>query len=1667
MPVPGRAAAKRGAIRSREEPDGGKEAKVARASKWSGLGIALGMSGWLSGGAQAATLSALLGMGDMVAQAPVRPSQIHNALSNAIKSYQQGDFETAATYLKLAQAGQDDLSASERQELASLIRDNGVALTRRRQGAEQLERAQAAMSGGRTREAEELLRAVQPNQYLSNADRTKLRDLEEQLRSGVRRASNSTYPQSSASPSVLAHTKLQQARLLLNGGNYDAAESLAHEAEQLHVSYGPNEDTPRKVLDDILIIKGDTKAIVSAGRRALQEGDLDRAEGLARSAQHASGGWGVRLFGDSPAKLLKDIDNARSRAMRDPHNLPVPNGTEIAPSRAARMLLEQGRQALQQGNLEQASEYASQADGMHGEFHWWEDNPGKLKADIQRQWERSKRHGNAPDGKPDGSSRLITNSPAVAVDTDKKKRREAEAAQLLADARDLFRRGKYDLARAKASRAEQVHGPYSVWEINDRPSKLIDQIDAAQTAQAKSKGGAGQMTTASSAALPTLPAVPALTQPVGGPPAAGPSSPIVLASAQAAGAVQSPSKLPSVPDGAVPDAGKQRATILMREAKSLSQQGRLLEARQKMLEAQALHVRFGPEEETPERMLLACASLANRRAELLVQRAADYAATAQTDSTRWQKAEESLEEARQLAQAYSLDSQAIERNAAWVRRARTNADTAQSRSAQTPAMSPPVPTSGAAMPAPTMSPPVPTAVAADSSMTAASAGQEMLQKARIELSRGELETARRLAVEVYNGPYQIRGAAEAVLHSIDAEEYAQRSLQAGRSFDAGMEAYGRRDYAQSSTILHSLDPSLLNKDQQAKLKEMMLMPELATRAVAQAAAHATGQTAPEPGRITVSDAGPTTPENTYAKQFQAMQEIEFQRLRDQGLRAMREAIERFKAGDAQQAMDILTQYLDGLKENSMEPERLVLLKRPVEARLQQFRAMRSQKEYEKLKNGERDAFNKMMTHEALVEEHKEKQIAELMKQYHELYKDGKYREAEVVAKRAHELAPDDARIAAAIQIADTHGNQVDYTNLKGRKEDVFLKGQNDAEDPGPVVTTREPIAFDNERWATVKNRNAPPREGYQFTVKTEKEKEIEHKLLDPVTFDFKDTPIKEIIDDLRDWTQLNIVIDQPALDDEAISLSRPLSIKLDNVMAKTALDMVLHQAHLIYVIQGEVVLITTEAHSRGKLVQTTYQVADLVIPIDNQTLPNSTNMDGFMQAGAYQRTGVGSTPVTGPGRLPIGTPTGSPAGSMPMPQITSSTAGRAPGQTLEDVLMKLITSTIKPETWSEMGGPGTIEYYPLGMALIVSQSPDIQEQIAELLEALRRLQDVEMTIEIRFISLEEDFFERMGVDFAMNILTDNAKFAPIIQANRGTPFGFQPKSFVSGITAPINGGLLPDAIPFTPDLNIPISSTSFGASNPPFGSGGSIGTDGGLSLGLAFLSDIQVFLFLDAAEGDSRSNVMTAPKITLFNGQTSTITVATTQYFVTNITAIETGAGSVLFIPQNSAFNTGMTMTVNGVVSADRRFVRMSLAPNLNNIAGSELFPITTFITPTVLNGLPGEPVPFTQFLQSPTIDNISVNTTVNVPDGGTVVMGGLKLMNEQRNELGPPILSKIPFINRLFKNVGYGRLTRNLMIMVTPRVVIQAEEETRQTGVGQALGVTGIAPQPGGLPQQ
>ena len=144
-----------------------------------------------------------------------------------------------------------------------------------------------------------------------------------------------------------------------------------------------------------------------------------------------------------------------------------------------------------------------------------------------------------------------------------------------------------------------------------------------------------------------------------------------------------------------------------------------------------------------------------------------------------------------------------------------------------------------------------------------------------------------------------------------------------------------------------------------------------------------------------------------------------------------------------------------------------------------------------------------------------------------------------------------------------------------------------------------------------------------------------------------------------------------------------------------------------------------------------------------------------------------------------------------------------------------------------------------------------------------------------------------------------------------------------------------------------------------------------------------------------------------------------------------------------------MTLTVTPVVSADRRYVRMTLTPFFNTING--------FSTFTVPDGCRRRQRPgrrcggITATIQLPNTTTNTITTTVTVPDGGTVLLGGVKTLNEQRTEYGVPVLSKMPLIDRLFRNVGIGRNSHSLMLMVTPRIIILEEEEER-------LGIPSVA---------
>ena len=155
----------------------------------------------------------------------------------------------------------------------------------------------------------------------------------------------------------------------------------------------------------------------------------------------------------------------------------------------------------------------------------------------------------------------------------------------------------------------------------------------------------------------------------------------------------------------------------------------------------------------------------------------------------------------------------------------------------------------------------------------------------------------------------------------------------------------------------------------------------------------------------------------------------------------------------------------------------------------------------------------------------------------------------------------------------------------------------------------------------------------------------------------------------------------------------------------------------------------------------------------------------------------------------------------------------------------------------------------------------------------------------------------------------------------------------------------------------------------------------------------------------------------------------------------------------------GTSLSVQAVISQDRRFVRLTLVPFFSTIDSVQEFTFdgkqttdsgTSVTDPTGTRVVTTNNVKTTtegSTVQLPTFSFTTVTTTVSVPDGGTVLLGGIKRLSEGRTERGVPLLGKLPYINRLFKNVGIGRTTQSLMMMVTPRIIIQEEEEELQVG--------------------
>ena len=119
-------------------------------------------------------------------------------------------------------------------------------------------------------------------------------------------------------------------------------------------------------------------------------------------------------------------------------------------------------------------------------------------------------------------------------------------------------------------------------------------------------------------------------------------------------------------------------------------------------------------------------------------------------------------------------------------------------------------------------------------------------------------------------------------------------------------------------------------------------------------------------------------------------------------------------------------------------------------------------------------------------------------------------------------------------------------------------------------------------------------------------------------------------------------------------------------------------------------------------------------------------------------------------------------------------------------------------------------------------------------------------------------------------------------------------------------------------------------------------------------------------------------------------------------------------------------------ITADKKYVILNINTQLQNIITSGRGESIS-----VLNG-----ELYTREFDLPETESSTISTRVRVPDQGTVLLGGLTLTAHVEKEMGVPILSKIPIINRFFSNRSEINDKEILLILVKPTIILKDEAE-------------------------
>ena len=251
-------------------------------------------------------------------------------------------------------------------------------------------------------------------------------------------------------------------------------------------------------------------------------------------------------------------------------------------------------------------------------------------------------------------------------------------------------------------------------------------------------------------------------------------------------------------------------------------------------------------------------------------------------------------------------------------------------------------------------------------------------------------------------------------------------------------------------------------------------------------------------------------------------------------------------------------------------------------------------------------------------------MTQILDAYNSLMEEFRFKQAHELAVEAQKLDVDELVADMAREKAEMAGAYYDIMALRQERQEGVMAALWQVEKSFIPFADDPPIVYPaREVWREL-TRNREKYNNVDLSDPGPNEKRILEELEKPTTFDFSETPLAEAVGYINELHDLIIVVDEAALVEAGIDTATTvITQSLRNISLKSALRLTLEPLQLTYVIDNEVMKITTAEKAEDNLINRVYPVGDLVLPIQAAGVNPFSSGGGLGGGGGFGGGGGG------------------------------------------------------------------------------------------------------------------------------------------------------------------------------------------------------------------------------------------------------------------------------------------------------------------------------------------------------------------------------------------------------------------------------------------------------------